>query len=140
MTTASYTYSERKWAGTDATLVVRKDDLDPQAVTARLGLDPTATRLPGPARLRPAGDPSGLWLYQCSTAALGLPEQIDRVVDAVEERAGVLHELAAEGHEVTLTAFGFVGNGSVLEIMPQTALRIASLGIPLELRVSGSER
>ncbi|MDT0346683.1 DUF4279 domain-containing protein [Streptomyces litchfieldiae] len=140
MTTASYEMTERSWVDTDATLVVRKDDLDPEAVSTRLALAPTATRLPGPDRWNPAGDPAGLWLLRCADRALGLPEQLDRVVDAVFDRAEVLRELAAEGYDVTLSVFGRVGPGAMLELPPETALRIASLGIPLELRVSNNER
>jgi hypothetical protein len=119
---------------------VRRHDLDPAAVTDRLALTPTATRTPGPDRWNPAGDPAGLWLLRCAEPALSLPEQLDRIVDSVEEKADTLRELIDEGYDVTLTAFGLVGDGSVLELMPQTALRVASLGIPLDLRVSNNER
>ncbi|UCM89650.1 DUF4279 domain-containing protein [Streptomyces marincola] len=133
MTTARYTYAERAWADTGATLVVRKDGLDARAVGARLGCPPGAADGDG-------GGVPGLWLHERGDAGLGLPEQLDLVVDAVEERASVLRELAAEGHAVSLAAHGRAAAGAVLEIMPQTALRVASLGVPLELSVCDGAR
>ncbi|WP_326598224.1 DUF4279 domain-containing protein [Streptomyces sp. NBC_01803] len=140
MIDGTYTLAKNAWVGTNAALVVRKDDLEPQAVTERLGVTPTGTRMPGPDRWRPGGDEAGLWLFECHETRKSLPEQVDEVLDAFTAKADELRALVDEGYNVTLTLFGFVGDGSVVELSSEATARIASLGIPLEVGISTSER
>ncbi|WP_059010478.1 DUF4279 domain-containing protein [Streptomyces specialis] len=140
MIDGTYTRAENAWVGTSAALVVRKDDLEPRTVTERLGLAPTRTRLPGPDRWRPGGDEAGLWLFECHETRKSLPEQVNEVLDVFTAKAGELRSLIDEGYDATLALFGFVGDGSVVELSSETIARIVSLGIPLEVGVSTSER
>ncbi|WP_165956143.1 DUF4279 domain-containing protein [Streptomyces hainanensis] len=136
----NYTHTEHPWVQTDATLVISKSDLVPEAVTERLGLEPTGTRLPGPSRWDPDGDPSGLWLLERAERELGHAGQVDAILDAITPSAEVLRELMDEGYDVGITTFGYVGTGAVLELSPAATTRLASLGIPLKLIVSTSNR
>ena len=128
------------WGNTSAELVISGGDLDPAAVSARLAVEPTGSRLPGPDRWRPGGDPSGFWGFECRDAGISLPEQIERVLDVAEPRADELAALRGEGCDVILTAFGFIGNGAVLELPPVTVRRLAAMGLPLELAVNTNAR
>ncbi|MDT0309573.1 DUF4279 domain-containing protein [Streptomyces sp. DSM 44917] len=112
----------------------------PERVTERLGMEPTGVREPGPDRWRPGGDEDGWWIFQRHEMRRSLPEQVEDVLDAVGGRCGELRSLVAEGYEVTFEIFGFVGDGSVVELPAEAVARIAALGVRLEVRVSTSER
>lgn len=136
-----YTQTEYPWTAATATLRVRKDDLDPDAVTSRLGLRPTGSRVPGPDRWDPEGDEAGLWLLDVgSWPKQSLAEQLEKLSAIAEAHTDEFRALIAEGCEVTVIAFGFTGGIAHLEISPECVRRFGAVGIPLHLDPSTNTR
>ncbi|MGY3680412.1 DUF4279 domain-containing protein [Streptomyces sp. TE33382] len=124
-----------EWVLTDVSLVVKKSDLDPDTVTARLGLEPTAVRPPGQDRWGPPGEIDGQWRLQCDErTARKLSEQLDEILPLVERCAPQLREMMAEGFEICLAVHGFADNDSRAFFSSTVVSRIASLGVPLVLK------
>lgn len=133
--------SGESWTLTDVTLVVRKSDLDPDAVTERLGLQPSSVRMPGIDRWDPKGETDGQWRYQCDERTTRVfSEQLDVVLRASERCARVLAALGAEGCNVALSIGGFADNDSQLSLSVHEMARISRLGIPLILIPNLNER
>ncbi|MER6200938.1 DUF4279 domain-containing protein [Streptomyces sp. NPDC001586] len=129
------------WVLTDVALVVEKGDLDPDAVTARLGLQPTAVRFPGVDRWGPPGDVAGRWRLTCDERTTrDLSGQLEHVLSAAEGCAVPLREMRAEGCDVRLAVYGFAGHGSHLLIPAPMISRVARLGLPLILTPNMNDR
>ncbi|MFJ5221833.1 DUF4279 domain-containing protein [Streptomyces sp. NPDC088400] len=123
------------------TLVVRKSDLDPDAITERLGLQPSAVRMPGIDRWNPQGETDGQWRFQCDERTTrNFSEQLDVVLRASETCAQVLAMLSAEGCNVSLSIGGFADNDSQISFSAHEMVRISRLGIPLILTPNLNER
>ncbi|MFJ2557707.1 MULTISPECIES: DUF4279 domain-containing protein [unclassified Streptomyces] len=129
------------WILTAVTLVVKKDDLDPDSVTERLGLIPSDVRLPGVDRWNPAGDTDGQWRLQCDerTSRI-LSEQLDVILRAAEGCTRVLEMLRAEGCETTIVISGFAGNGSQIIFSGDEMARIYRLQTPVKIIPNINER
>ncbi|WP_374325019.1 DUF4279 domain-containing protein [Streptomyces sp. AP-93] len=124
----------RPWVLTSVSLVVKKHDLDPDAVTARLGLQPTAVRLPGADRWGPPGEVDGRWRLTCDERTTRDPaEQLEQIVSAAEGCVSQLRLMQAEGSEVHLEVYGFADHGSEFLVPAPLFSRIAQLGVPLSL-------
>ncbi|UUN27462.1 DUF4279 domain-containing protein [Streptomyces sp. FIT100] len=122
-------------------MIIKKSDLDPEAITQRLGIEPSATRAPGPDRWGPPGDTDGQWRLQCDERTTRIfSEQLDVILKAAEGCAQILAMLRSEGFEVTLVVRGYADNDSQLSIPAAGMARISRLGVPLTLRPSLSER
>ncbi|MFJ2214936.1 DUF4279 domain-containing protein [Streptomyces sp. NPDC101062] len=129
------------WTLTDVTLVVKKDDLDPDSVTARLGLHPSAVRLPGVDRWNPAGDTDGQWRLQCDERTTRvLSEQLDVVLRAAEGCSRVLEMLRSEGCETSIIISGFAGNDSQIIFSGEEMARISRLQTPVKIIPNVNER
>jgi Domain of unknown function (DUF4279) len=129
------------WTLTDVTLVVRKRDLDPDAVTERLGLRPSSVRIPGIDRWDPKGETDGQWRFQCDERTTRIfSEQLDVVLRASERCARVLATLSAEGCTILLAIGGFADNDSQISFSAHEMVRISRLGIPLILTPNLNER
>ncbi|MER5984737.1 DUF4279 domain-containing protein [Streptomyces sp. NPDC001787] len=115
--------------------MVKKSDLDPDEVTARLGLEPTAVRAPGEDRWGPPGEIDGQWRLQCDERTTRkLSEQLDEILLLAEHCAPQLREMMAEGCEVCLAVHGFADNDSRAFFSSPVVSRVASLGVPLLLK------
>ncbi|MEV7870220.1 DUF4279 domain-containing protein [Streptomyces sp. NPDC088124] len=126
---------------TDVTLVVKKDDLDPDSVTARLGLQPSAVRLPGVDRWDPGGDADGQWRLQCDERTTRIfSEQLDVILRAAEGCARVLEMLRAEGCETTIIVSGFAGNDSQIVFSGDEMARISRLQTAVKIIPNINER
>ncbi|MFZ4298145.1 DUF4279 domain-containing protein [Streptomyces cinereoruber] len=129
------------WALPSVALVVRGPGVDPDAVTARLAIRPTATRAPGPAPWGPPDDIDGEWRLQCDERVVrDFAAQLDTVLAAAEPCRARLRDLAAEGASVGLVVHGYVDHGSRVALTPEQVRRIARLGLPLTLAPSTNER
>ncbi|MEU1784129.1 DUF4279 domain-containing protein [Streptomyces abikoensis] len=129
------------WVLTTVSLTIEKPDLDPRAVSAALGIEPTSSRLPGPSRWRPADDTNGLWMLECDQrTAKGPAEQLAHLLSLVESKTGELGSLRATDHQVHLEIRGYAGDGATF-VIPHTLLtRIMHLGIPLKVIPKINER
>ncbi|MER5806776.1 DUF4279 domain-containing protein [Streptomyces sp. NPDC002033] len=129
------------WVLTDVSLVVKRGDLDPDSVTARLGLQPTAVRMPGLDRWGPPGEVDGQWRLQCDDRTTReFSEQLDNILISAERCAAQLKEMMAEGFEVYLAIYGFANHESRVFFSSLAISRIASLGVPLVLTPNLNER
>ncbi|MFI8965550.1 DUF4279 domain-containing protein [Streptomyces sp. NPDC053493] len=130
-----------RWTLTSVALVVRGPELDPEALTARLGLEPTGTRPPGPSRWGRPGDVDGEWRLQCDErTARAFAAQLDTVLAAAEPHRESWRALTAEGLSVSLVVRGYVDNDAQLALSVAQMRRVADLGLPLTLTPSTSER
>ncbi|MFF5971868.1 DUF4279 domain-containing protein [Streptomyces sp. NPDC012769] len=130
-----------RWTLTSVALVVRGPALDPDALTARVALRPTATRPPGPSRWGPPDDIDGEWRLQCDERTTrDFAAQLDTVLTAAEPYAEQWRALRAEGVSVALVVRGYVDNDSQLALTAEEVRRVARLGLPLTLTPSTSER
>ncbi|MFE4367341.1 DUF4279 domain-containing protein [Streptomyces sp. NPDC056835] len=120
------------WVLTAVALTVKKNDLDPDSVTDRLGLRPSAVRMPGIDRWNPEGDPAGQWRLQCDERTTRVfSEQLGTILRVAEECADTLAILRAEGCEVTITVRGFADNDSRILLSADELARASRLKIPL---------
>ncbi|WP_431047639.1 DUF4279 domain-containing protein [Streptomyces sp. P1-3] len=122
-------------------LVVESPNLDPDVVTERLAIEPTSKRMPGPSKWRSPEDVNGLWLLECDErTSRKLDEQVERILSAITAKGAELRALQADGCEVYLDVFGFVGNGATFQLPAEVVARMAEIGIPLRVAASTSER
>ncbi|MGW2437158.1 DUF4279 domain-containing protein [Streptomyces sp. MT206] len=126
--------SAHPWVLTSASLVVKKSDLDPDAVSARLGLRPTAVRLPGADRWGPPGEVDGRWRLTCDERTTRDPTgQLEHLLSEAEGCASQLRMMQTEGFEVHLEIHGFAEHGSQFLVPAPLFSRISRLGVPLTL-------
>ncbi|WP_328860944.1 DUF4279 domain-containing protein [Streptomyces sp. NBC_00306] len=129
------------WTLTDVTLLIQKPDLDPEDVTRRLDIQPSAVRNPGVDRWGPPGETSGQWRLQCDERTTRtFSEQLHFILAAAEGRTSVLQSLNAEGCEISIVIGGYAANDSQLSLTAAELIRLARLDIPLTLTPSLSER
>ncbi|MEW2081615.1 DUF4279 domain-containing protein [Streptomyces sp. NPDC005283] len=129
------------WVLTDVALIIKKSDLDPDVITARLGLKPSAVRLPGPDRWNPRGDTDGQWRLQCDERTTRIfSEQLDSILRAAEGCHRILASMRAEGFDVMLAIGGYADNDSQLSFSASEITRISRLGLPLTLIPNLNER
>ncbi|MEU0272793.1 DUF4279 domain-containing protein [Streptomyces sp. NPDC006307] len=129
------------WRLTDVALVIRKADLDPDTITARLDLPPSAVKAPGIDRWNPGGDTDGQWRYQCDERTTRrFSEQLDIVLKAAEQRGPILGSLQQEGFDLALLVRGFASHDAHVLFSPLEMQRIARLNMPLSLVPSLNER
>ncbi|MFE3142251.1 DUF4279 domain-containing protein [Streptomyces scopuliridis] len=122
------------WVLTTVALIVKKSDLDPNSVTEKLGLQPSAVRMPGIDRWNPEGDAAGQWRLQCDEhTTRAFPEQLDIILRAAEGCADTLAALRAEGCEVTIVVRGFADNDSQVSFSAGEMARVSRLNIPLKI-------
>ncbi|MFF8601536.1 DUF4279 domain-containing protein [Streptomyces sp. NPDC015232] len=130
-----------RWALTSVALVARGPELDPEALSARIALRPTATRPPGPSRWGRPDDVDGEWRLQCDERTTReFPAQLDTVLAAAEPYAEEWRALRAGGVDVRLVVRGYVDNDAQLVLTAGQTRRLAALGLPLTLTPSTSER
>ncbi|MGW5445343.1 DUF4279 domain-containing protein [Streptomyces asiaticus] len=136
-----YTHLEGAWVLTDAALCIEKDDLDPDSVTAVLGIQPSGIRKPGRTQWRPAGDANGLWILECNDRTTqDLHEQVEHVLAVMESKRQELHNLISSGCDAYFRIYGFVGNGATFKLSPSTLAQLASLDIDLRILPNVSQR
>ncbi|WP_179082636.1 DUF4279 domain-containing protein [Streptomyces rectiverticillatus] len=129
------------WVLSSVSLTIEKPDLDPGTVTAVLGIEPTATRVPGPSRWRPAEDTNGLWMMECDQRTAKDPdEQLAHVLALTDPKSAELAALQQSGHEISLEVRGYAGDGAMFAIPHALLVRIAHLGIPLKVVPNINER
>lgn len=137
----TYTHLEGDWVLTDTALCIEKEDLDPDAVTAALGIRPSGTRKPGPSRWRPAGDTRGLWILECNErTSRDLGEQVAHVLSSIEPRKQELQKLITSGCHAYFRIRGFAGNGASCKLPSPVLARLAALGIQLKVSPNINER
>ncbi|MEU9980528.1 DUF4279 domain-containing protein [Streptomyces sp. NPDC050856] len=130
-----------RWKLTDVALVIKKADLDPGEVTARLDLQPSAVKSPGIDRWNPGGGAEGQWRYQCDErTATDFSAQLDIVLKAAEQRSHILASLQEEGFEVFLLVGGFAAHDARLPFSSAELQRIARLNMSLRLLPNLNER
>ncbi|GAA3855285.1 DUF4279 domain-containing protein [Streptomyces sedi] len=136
-----YTRTESSWTAATAKLVVRGDDLEPDAVSALLGLTPSSVKAPGPDQRAPEGDAAGLWALAAGPwRKQSLAEQLEELSEVVEAHADGLRELRESGCEVRVVAFGFVGSVAHLEVSTECVRRLGAQGVSLHLDPSSNSR
>ncbi|MFK4224075.1 DUF4279 domain-containing protein [Streptomyces sp. NPDC019890] len=129
------------WVLTDVTLIIKKSDLDPDVITARLGLKPSAVRPPGPDRWDPRGDTDGQWRLQCDERTTRVfSEQLDAILRAAEGCDRILASMKVEGFDISLAVGGYADNDSQLSFSASEMTRISRLGLPLVLTPNLNER
>ncbi|MFD7086550.1 DUF4279 domain-containing protein [Streptomyces sp. NPDC059896] len=122
------------WVLTAVALIVKKSDLDPNSITERLALQPSAVRMPGVDRWNPEGSAAGQWRLQCDEHTTRVfSEQLDTILRAAEGCAGTLAMLRAEGCDVTITVRGFADNDSQVSFSADEMTRASRLKIPLKI-------
>lgn len=132
---------ERHWVLTDVSLVIRGRDLRPEEITSFLDIAPTGVRNPGPSKWDRPGEIDGQWRVSCDErTSRDFHEQLDSILSIVERKRTALRQLAEQGHEVTVSLFGFSGNESTLALQSEEIKRIALLGFPLRVAASMNER
>ncbi|MFD4786642.1 DUF4279 domain-containing protein [Streptomyces sp. NPDC058459] len=132
---------KRYWLSTAVSFVVSGHDLQPEEVTALLGIEPTGTRSPGPSRWSRPGDTDGLWGIRCdSNLTHDFREQLAHVLSIMESKKDELTRLVGRGYDVTVDFYGFAGNDCVLTLRPDEVERIAALGFPLKVAANMNER
>jgi hypothetical protein len=112
--------------------------MSPDAVTVRLGIEPTYSHEAGDQRRR--GAPFRLAMWSLSTESDGrgpLDEHLARLLDRIEPKRAVLIDMAAEGFAMDWFCFVSVdGNGGVV-LPAQILQRLATLPIDLDLDIYG---
>ncbi|MGW3723764.1 hypothetical protein [Streptomyces sp. NPDC000851] len=123
-------YAEGDWVETDARLVIRKSDLDPDLPAETIPVVPSA--------LNPE---EGVWSL---TVHAGLPEgtngQLRQLLEAIEPFSARLTDLGDRGYEMSIRVSGFVGRGSAFTLTQDVVARLAALNIPLTVSPSTSDR
>ena len=120
---------------TDTTFCVYADSLDPEQVSARVGLTPTTSYRKGDpivtARCRYGNHPGGGWLLSSRdhVQAEDLTAHLDWLLAKLEPAAQRIRKLRDDGHDIaiiiTLSADS-LGGGPTLS--PELLARLASLG------------
>ncbi|MFI2187595.1 DUF4279 domain-containing protein [Streptomyces sioyaensis] len=129
------------WVLTDVSLIIKKVDLDPEAVSQRLGITPTGVYRPDQGSQERNRGREGIWRLQCDERTTrDFSEQLNTVLSATEEKRAEIRDLIAEGHEIHLSVYGFAGTGSVLPFSVRDLERISRLNLPLELAPNTNAR
>lgn len=135
---------KRPPADTILTMRIVGEAVDPDAITARLGLAPTRAHHKGepisPRVRRPR--PFGVWLLD---SPLGrdrpLEEHLDVLLGLLEPRAEALRSLAAEGCPADLFSGHFMQRYNTgIELSPGVLGRVAALGLALDIDIYDSPR
>ncbi|MFE2532891.1 DUF4279 domain-containing protein [Streptomyces sp. NPDC059371] len=137
-----YVHSEGPWAETAVTLIVRKPDLDADLVSRTLSLPPTSTGSAGSDQHDQVSTPKdGLWALQVHDRMPGgIGTQLSVLVDMVKPRSESLAELTAQGYDIHLDLFGFVGRGATFVLDPDVVRKAAALRVPVTVTTSVSDR
>ncbi|MEU4033823.1 DUF4279 domain-containing protein [Streptomyces collinus] len=129
------------WVLTEVSLVVKGRDLQPEEITPFLDLEPTGVRNPGPSEWDRPGEIDGQWRISCNErTSRDFHEQLDSILSIAERKRVELGQLAEQGHEVTVSLFGFAGKDCALTLRPGELRRIALLGFPLRVAANMNER
>ncbi|MFF3616015.1 DUF4279 domain-containing protein [Streptomyces sp. NPDC002580] len=136
-----YTHSEGPWAETAVKLVVRKHDLDADFVSRTISLTPTTVRNPGNDHQGQASPQGGLWALQIHDRMPGgVSDQLRTLLDLVEPRSSSLAQLSAQGYDIHVDLFGFVGRGATFALPPEVVQKAAALRVPITVTTSVSDR
>ncbi|MEU9141878.1 DUF4279 domain-containing protein [Streptomyces sp. NPDC048404] len=136
-----YTHSEGPWVETAVKLVVRKADLDADFVSRTVSLPPTTVQHPGSDQQDQASPDGGLWILQVHERLPGgVDAQLRVLLDMLEPRSSSLTELTAQGYDIHLDLFGFVGRGATLVLSPGVVQKVAALHVPVTVTTSVSDR
>ncbi|WP_432001463.1 DUF4279 domain-containing protein [Streptomyces sioyaensis] len=129
------------WVLTDVSLIIKKVDLDPEAVSQRLGITATGVYRPEQGPQGRNRGREGIWRLQCDERTTrDFSEQLNTVLSATEEKRVEIRKLIMEGHEIHLSVYGFAGTGSVLPFSARDLDRISRLNLPLELSPNTNAR
>jgi hypothetical protein len=117
------------------------DDLDPEAVTASLGIVPTSSHAkdsPNPSRNSPnLRHRTGVWLLESAlprTVTIG--QHLEFLVDQLERKADSISALGEQGYRVEFVCALFIGAGQEGTIINARLVEaIASFGASLSLSV-----
>ncbi len=126
---------------TRAYLAIRSDDVPPDEVTQRIGLQPTRTRVKGtPFGRRNSGavTKTHLWALDAPETPGELDEKVDFVVKAIEGVAPAIAELRpACSIELVIVYEGWVGNSSLGEVCltPKATQVLARAGCGLDVDI-----
>ncbi len=132
---------KRSWVLTEVSLVIKGRDLRPEEITSFLAIEPTGVRNPGLGKWDRPGETDGQWRISCDErTSRDFHAQLDRILSVAERKRTELRRLAERGYEVTVSLFGFSGNGSTLALQSEEIQRIALLGFPLRVVASMNER
>jgi hypothetical protein len=127
-------------------LSVRGDDLDPQQVTALLGIAPTEAyfrgeRLPFPANHKDAGKPSdlivrsGLWRLEVDNEkkwSWDAASQLDYWCVFLTSRATAIRELQARGYDVMIDCLIDEGPVVYVDVSVEVMRALGKLGVSLK--------
>ncbi|MEV7230115.1 DUF4279 domain-containing protein [Polymorphospora sp. NPDC051019] len=138
----TYEEAEALWGGPTLTLKITKSDLDPEAVTRRLRLTPTASAGPGFDPYAPLSGSDGRWFLDSDTS--GRASQFTTAAGDLLVRltaaSAAIRDLVDEGYSVQLIVRGYSGPRSTALVAPEVLRRIADLGLPLVVVPSTNER
>lgn len=134
--------TERPWVLTDVSLIIEGRDLHPEEITPIMGIEPTASRNPGPpSRWERVDEFNGIWRVSCDEhTTRDFLQQLNFILETMEGRREELARLADRGHEVFISVYGFAGNDSSISLPPEEVKRIALLGFPLKVAANMNER
>lgn len=136
-----YTHSEGPWVETAVKLVVGKRDLDADFVSRTISLTPTTVRHPGSDHQNQASSQGGLWVLQVHDRMPGgVSDQLRTLLDMVEPRSSALAQLTAQGYDIHVDLFGFVGRGATFALPPEVIRKAAALRVPVTVTTSVSDR
>ncbi|PRH77508.1 hypothetical protein C6N75_19915 [Streptomyces solincola] len=132
----------KPWAVPATDFIIQGSELNPDHVTAFLGIEPTKANPPGDDPWGPPGRQDGRWVLGCDEwSTRDLSEQLDTVLTPVEARSGLVHSLLAEpGVRAVIRISGYAENDAQIMLSAAEVLRLARLGVPLVLAPSLSER
>jgi hypothetical protein len=127
---------------TYATLCMYHRDLDPDAVSRLLALQPTDSQRRGdihnPKSPNPVSLPVGAWFLSTRNLSLSRDVRfhIDQLLEMLAEKDAAIHQFAAQGCELRINCYWVSahGHGGPM-IWPETMGRLAELGIELSFDV-----
>lgn len=117
-----------EWKSLNTSLAITRDKLDASAIDQALGL----SRLPGVQSGASVHSGPGWWAFtfdaRCSP---DLDDQVSALVSQITPHLDQLKDLIDAGHFIQVAIAGTVEVGDQLVLSPQSAGRLATLGLPV---------
>jgi len=137
---ATYNHDYATCVDTYATLCIYHDDLNPDAITKALGLEPSSSHRRGDVRnpKRPIPHRTGAWLLSTEGAVTSRDVRfhIDWLLERLQSKQTALSRLKTDGYQLVISCYWLSARGHGGPMIDPEAMRsIGELGLQLSFDV-----